>query len=508
MPDMDQMIEKLRGMPTGLVKFMEKWLRKLPAVRKEIDTQTEEIINDLESSVKPYEGKFSTYSSLPSEGRPQEDILSEIEEITLLEQSRWQGGYVSGAVYHGDREHIDFLNQVYALQSQSNPLHMDLFPSASKFESEIVSMTASMLGAGTKDECCGTVNSGGTESILLAMKTYRDLAYKEKNIRKPEIIIPESAHAAFDKAGEYFKIRVIRTPVDSDYKANVQAIRKAVSSRTIAIAASAVSFPNGVIDSIYDIAVIAEKQGIGFHVDACLGGFILPWAEKLGYDVPPFDFRVQGVTSISADTHKYGYAAKGSSVVLYRTKSLRRYQYFTATDWPGGLYLSPTLSGSRPGALSAACWAAMISMGEKGYLKAADKILKTGKYIRRGIDALNDLHVLGDPLWVISFASSSMDIYRILDFMSKRQWNLNGLHKPASIHICVTLRHTRPGVAEKFISDLTQAVDHVKNTPSEKGGMAPIYGMAATLPLRSVVNDLLERYLDLYYKVSQNDRKS
>ena len=504
---MDYMIEKLKGMPSGFVRFMDKWIRKLPAVREKIDSQTESIISDLESSVKPYDEEFTNYASLPSEGRSQEDILKEIEIITNLEKTRWQEGFVSGAVYHGDREHIDFLNRVYALQSQSNPLHIDLFPSASKFESEIISMTALMLGVNKKDECYGTVNSGGTESILLAMKTYRDWALKEKNIRSPEIIVPETAHAAFDKAGEYFKIRVIRTPVDSDYKADVPAIRNAVSSNTIAIAASAVTFPHGVIDPIEDIATIAKKRDIGFHVDACLGGFILPWAEKLGYKVSPFDFRVPGVTSISVDTHKYGYAAKGTSVILYHSKALRRYQYFTATDWPGGLYLSPTFAGSRPGALSATCWAAMISMGEKGYLESARKILETAKKIKNGIKEIDDLHILGDPLWVISFASNSIDIYRILDFMSKRKWNLNGLHKPASVHICITLRHTQPGVTEKFISDLTQAVDHVKKVPAEKGGMAPVYGMAATLPLRSVVSDLLKCYLDLYYKVSNKNRK-
>ena len=507
MIEIDHLINKLKNMPSGFVRFIDKWVWKLPSVKEEIDKKTESIISDLESSVKPYEGEFTTYASLPYEGRPQEEILKEIEKITILEETKWKGGYVSGAVYHGDMEHIDFLNQVYALQSQSNPLHIDLFPSASKFESEIVAMSAIMLGANENDDCCGTVNSGGTESILLAMKTYRDWAIAEKNIRKPEIIVPETAHAAFDKAGEYFKIRVIRTPVDSNYKADIPAIRNKVSSNTIAIAASAVTFPHGVIDPIEDIAAIADKWDIGFHVDACLGGFILPWAEKLGYEVPPFDFRVPGVTSISADTHKYGYAAKGTSVILYHSKALRRYQYFTATDWPGGLYLSPTFAGSRPGALSAACWAAMLSMGEKGYLKAAEKILKTAEHIKNGIEKMDDLHILGDPLWVISFASNSLDIYRILDFMSKRNWNLNGLHKPSSVHICITLRHTQPGVAEKFISDLTQAVDHVKKIPAEEGGMAPVYGMAATLPLRSVVSDLLKRYLDLYYKVSNKNRK-
>jgi len=500
-------MKKLTRMPRGLVMFMDKWLRKLPVVRKEIDSQTKSIINSLELSVKPYHKKFYTYSKLPTKGVSKEEILKEVEEISSLEESRWQDGYVSGAVYHGDREHINFLNRIYALQSQSNPLHIDLFPSASKFESEIVAMTAKMLGSKKNNECCGTVTSGGTESILLAMKTYRDWAKKEKNISKPEIIVPVTAHAAFDKAGEYFNIRVIRTPIDSDYKAEVQAIRKAISSRTIAIAATAVTFPHGVIDHLGEISTIARKCGIGFHVDACLGGFILPWAEKLGYDVPRFDFRLSGVTSISVDTHKYGYAAKGTSVVLYKKKELRWYQYFTVTDWPGGLYLSPTFAGSRSGALSAACWAAMISMGEEGYVNAAKNILETANYIKTGIDTIDELHILGDPLWVISFTSNTLDIYRILDFMSKKNWNLNGLHKPSSIHICITLRHTQDGIAEKFVEDLKEAVNHVKKVPKDEGGMAPIYGMAATLPIRSVVSDLLKRYLDLYYKIRSNDKE-
>ena len=208
MADIVKMIDKLKGMPSGLARYLEKWVRKLPSLQKEIDSQTESMIDNLQSSVKPYKGKFNTYSSLPEQGRPRAEILSEIEEITALEEVRWKGGYVSGAVYHGDSEHIDFLNQVYSLQSQNNPLHSDLFPSASKFESEIVSMTAKMLGADqTKDDICGVVSSGGTESILLAIKTYRDKARELNNIYRPNIVLPVTAHAAFDKAGEYFNIK-------------------------------------------------------------------------------------------------------------------------------------------------------------------------------------------------------------------------------------------------------------------------------------------------------------
>ena len=502
----NKMIEKLQNLPNGMVRIMDKWIRRLPKVKSKIDTSIDSIMTELESSVKPYNNKFKIFSELPTTGYAKEEILKQIQDITSLEESHWKEGYVSGAVYHGDKEHIDFLNQVYALQSQSNPLHVDLFPSASKFESEIVSMTASMLGAKKNSSCCGTVTSGGTESILLAMKTYRDWALKEKNIRNPEIIVPDTAHAAFDKAGEYFKIKVIRTPIDIEYRADIRAIKNAICSRTIAIVASAITFPHGIIDPIEDIGKLAKKFNIGFHVDACLGGFILPWAEKLGYEVPKFDFSIPTVTSISVDTHKYGYAAKGTSVILYKDEELRRYQYFTATDWPGGLYLSPTFAGSRPGALSAACWAAMISMGENGYMKIAKKILETANDIKKGIEKIEDLYILGDPLWVIAFSSKTLNIYRILDFMSKRKWNLNGLHKPESIHICITMRHTQPSVINNFLTDLSDAVAYVKNTPDKEEGMAPIYGMAATLPLRSVVSDLLKHYLDLYYKVKKNER--
>jgi glutamate/tyrosine decarboxylase-like PLP-dependent enzyme len=217
--------------------------------------------------------------------------------------------------------------------------------------------------------------------------------------------------------------------------------------------------------------------------------------------VSPFDFRVPGVTSISADTHKYGYAAKGTSVVLYRGAELRRFQYFTAVDWPGGLYFSPTIAGSRPGALSAVCWAALVSLGEDGYREAARRILETAAAIRRGLAALPEVRVLGDPLWIIAFTSEAVDIYKIVDFMTGRRWNLNALHKPPAAHLCVTLRHAQPGVAERFLADLQAAIAHVRDNPGERGEMAPVYGMAATLPLRGVVGDMLKRYIDLLYKV-------
>lgn len=499
---MEFVVNKLGWLSPGILASLEKRLKSVPYVQEKMAAEYDAIMDGLEDSLKPYREGFSSYRRIPEAARARQDILREMEELKSLEVSRWQDGFASGAVYHGDDEHIDFLNRVYAIHSQSNPLHSDLWPSTTKFEAEIVAMTANMLGAGRAgDEVAGTVSSGGTESILLAMKAYRDRAKDQRGITKPEMIIPTTAHAAFDKAAQYFGIKLVRVPVDAGYKADVSATRRAITGNTIVLVGSAPSFPHGIIDPIEELSELARERGIGFHTDACLGGFVLPWAERLGYDIPAFDFRLPGVTSMSADTHKYGYAAKGTSVVLYRGRELRHYQYYSATEWPGGLYFSPTFAGSRPGALSAACWAAMVAMGEPGYMAATKRILETAAVIRQGIVEMPDLVVLGDPLWVIAFASEALDIYRVMEAMTEKGWSLNGLHMPPCVHICVTLRHTQPGVAERFLGDLRSAVEFVRQNPDAEGRMAPVYGMAATLPLRGVVGDMLKRYMDLLYEV-------
>ncbi len=497
----DFVMRALNRVNPRVMRTAEKTLKAVPGVNARMEHEYDGMMRELEPSLKPYAREFETYARLPKTGRDREEILDEMEKLNAREQEKWRDGFVSGAVYHGDASYIDFLNRVYALNSQSNPLHADVFPSTTKFEAEIVSMTAQLFGANSSNDICGTVSSGGTESILLAMKTYRDWARDKKGITAPEIIAPVSAHAAFDKAAQYFNIKLISIPVRDDMRADVEATRRALSKNTIALIGSAPCFPHGVIDHIQELSELAREHGIGFHTDACLGGFILPFAEKLGYPVPPYDFRLPGVTSMSADTHKYGYAAKGTSVVLYRGRALRHYQYYTATDWSGGLYFSPTFAGSRPGALSAAAWAAMLSIGEEGYLDATRRILETAEKIQAGIRAIPALKILGAPLWVIAFTSFEVNIYQVMEQMTKRGWSLNGLHKPSAVHIALTLRHTLPGVAERFISDLQESVSYVQAHPQDKGELAPVYGLAANLPLRGVVSDLLKRYLDTLYKV-------
>jgi glutamate/tyrosine decarboxylase-like PLP-dependent enzyme len=465
-----------------------------------------------EPTVKDYRARYATYGSLPSQGRDRDEVLAEMREMAELEEARWEDGYASGSVYHGDPSHIDFLNRVYALNSQANPLHTDLWPSAVKYESEIVAMTATMLGAGgigdgpgSDTGVCGTVSSGGSESIQLAMKTYRDHARATRGITKPQMVVPVSAHAAFDKAAQYFGIDIVHVPTRPDGRADVDATAAALTDDTVVVVGSSPSFPHGVIDPIEELSELARARGIGFHTDACLGGFVLPWAERLGYAVPPFDFRLPGVTSMSADTHKYGYAAKGTSVVLYRTLELRHFQYFTTTDWPGGLYCSPTFAGSRPGALSAACWAALVSIGEAGYLDATRRILAVADEVKSGLrEGFPELRIIGDPLFVIAFTSAdeSLDIYRVLDAMTRRGWSLNGLHRPAAVHLCVTLRHTRGDVGERFLADLRSAIDEVRADPNREGGMAPVYGMANTIPDRGLVADAMLDHMDGWYRLS------
>ncbi len=456
----------------------------------------------LEAELRPYRNTHHTYTHLPERGRRRQEILAEMRELAGREEPKWRSGYASGSVYHGGADHIEFLNEVYAINSQSNPLHPELWPSAVKYEAEVVAMTASMLGGGEEGAqgVCGTISSGGTESILLAMRTYRDQARAERKITDPEMVVPVSAHAAFDKAAHYFDIRLVPVPLDSAFRADVEAAARLVSSNTVAVVASAPGFPHGVIDPVDELSELARRHGIGCHVDCCLGGFVLPWAERLGYAVPPFDFRLPGVTSMSADTHKFGYAAKGTSVVLYRTNLLRRFQYYRNATWMGGLYYSPTFAGSRSGALGAEAWAAMLAFGQEGYTAATKALLETAATIRAGIEGIPELEVLGDPLWVIAFGSDDIDVYAVMDQMNSRGWSLNGLQNPPAAHICVTLRHCQQGVAERFVADLEASVQVVRRLPGGRGVMAPIYGMAGATKTRATVEELLERYGDLQFK--------
>jgi sphinganine-1-phosphate aldolase len=461
----------------------------------------EKVLGDMH----PYRERYPTFRRLPESGLDRDAILKDLQEIAAQEDQVWESGQVSGTIYHGGKQHYDFLNRVFALFSHMNLLQRDMCPSGTKFEAEIVAMVASMLnGEAVKernpdDEVCGVVTSGGSESIQSAMLVYRDWARAEMGITQPEMVVPETIHPAFEKGAHYLGIQLVRVPVGADYEADVGAMRQRINRNTIAIAGSAGNYPHGVIDPLEKLSELALEHGIGMHVDGCLGGFILPWIEKLGYQIPPFDFRLPGVTSMSCDTHKWGFSLKGTSVVLYRNPNLRHYQYYTATNWAGGLYVSPTFQGSRSGGLSAAAWAAMLAMGESGYLEAVRGIMRAADRIRAGIAEIPEIKLIGKTTFVIGMTSDEMDIYHVNDYLTTKGWRMNGLQSPPGFHFCVTLPQSQPGVADRFVSDLKEAVDYAKHPPRPDPASGAVYGLAGSLP--DMLTDMMVYVLDEMYEV-------
>ncbi|XP_030604356.1 sphingosine-1-phosphate lyase 1 isoform X1 [Archocentrus centrarchus] len=474
-------------------------IRKIPFVGGAIQSKLNKALDDMSASMCTLKEGMSYTTELPSKGLTQSQVMDKIREYDTLNEVKWEKGCVSGAVYWGDASLTKLLVKVYGDFAWSNPLHPDIFPGVRKMEAEIVRMTCTLFHGGPNS--CGTVTSGGTESILMACKAYRDIAY-ERGIKHPEILAPVSVHAAFDKAAHYFGMKLVHIPLDKKtMKVDVKAMRRAISKNTAMLVCSAPQFPHGIVDPVEEVAKLAVRYNIPLHVDACLGGFLIVFMAKAGYPLAPFDFRVKGVTSISADTHKYGYAPKGSSVILYSDKKYRQYQYFVAPDWQGGIYASPSIAGSRPGGIIAACWATMMHMGENGYVEATRKIVSTARKIKTEIRKIKGVFVFGDPVVsVVAIGSDDFDIFRLSNALTSKGWNLNTLQYPSSIHICCTVLHTQSGVADHFIRDVKEQVAIIMKNPKEKTtGMGAIYGMAQAIPDRSLVTEISRGFLDCLY---------
>uniref|UniRef100_A0A8C5I8W1 sphinganine-1-phosphate aldolase n=1 Tax=Gouania willdenowi TaxID=441366 RepID=A0A8C5I8W1_GOUWI len=478
-------------------------IRKIPFVGASIQNQLNKALDDMSLSLCTLKEGMSYTKQLPSKGLSQSQVMDRIREYETLSKHdssvQWEKGRVSGAVYWGDESLTKFLVKVYGDFAWSNPLHPDIFPCVRKMEAEVVRMSCTLFNGGPKS--CGTVTSGGTESILMACKAYRDMAH-ERGVKYPEILAPVSVHAAFDKAAHYFGMKLVHIPlVNNTMKVDVKAMKRAINGNTAMLVCSAPQFPHGIMDPVEEVAELAVRYNLPLHVDACLGGFLIVFMEKAGYTLAPFDFSVKGVTSISADTHKYGYAPKGSSVILYSDTKYRQYQYFVAPDWQGGIYASPSIAGSRPGGIIAACWATMMHMGEDGYIETTKKIISTARKIITGINQIEGVYVFGNPeVSVVAIGSDVFDIFRLSNALTSKGWNLNTLQFPSSIHICCTVLHTQPGVADQFIGDVREQVAIIMKNPSEKTtGMGAIYGMAQSIPDRSMVTEISRGFLDCLY---------
>src|SRR5215813_13623880 len=451
-----------------------------------------------------YQARYEVNAKLPERGRPRTDVLAELLAMAHEEDAFWETGKCSGTMYCGDHEHYAFMTEAFGLFAHMNALQRDMCPSATRFEGEIIAMAQDLLRAeaiadGTP---VGVVTTGGTGSILHAMLAYRERAREERGITRPNIVKPETAHPAFDKACHLFGIELRRAPVDPGTTlVDVAAVADRIDGDTITIVGSACNYGYGTIDPIAELSALALERGVGLHVDGCLGGFLLPFGQELGYEIPVFDFRLPGVTSISADTHKYGYAFKGSSVCLFRDKALRNAQYFFLTDWSGGKYCSPGIEGSRSGGLLAATWAAMVSLGREGYLRYAKRIFEASTAMQAAVKRHPELRILGTPTFLFSFTSDAFDIYHVNDFMRTRGWRFNGQQYPNALHMAVTRPQTAPGVVETFARDLDAAVRYAREHATEQPKSGAIYGgvvggmtSEADEFIRMVMADLMDQH--------------
>lgn len=389
----------------------------------------------------------------PEQGTPREELLAEMRERKSSDAD-WRGGRTWSLVYGtGDEEVGRVLEEAFHLHLHENALNPLAFPSLRGYEREVVSWVGSLLHGG--DRARGSMSSGGTESIFLAVQVARDRARAERGVREPEVLLPETAHPAFRKAAHYLDVRVRPVPVRGDLRADPGAAAELIGDRTALVVASAPCYPYGVVDPVPELAALAARAEVPCHVDACLGGLVLPFLERLGEEVPPWDFRVEGVTSISADLHKHGYAVKGASTIVHRSAEQFRYQVFVVEDWAGGVYGGATTAGTRPAGPIAAAWAVVRHLGLEGYLRLTEVVRDATRALREGIDAIEGLHVLGDPdATALAFGSDRHDVFAVCDAMEDRGWRLD--RQVDSLHLIVTPRHAP--VVDTFLADLAEAV--------------------------------------------------
>jgi glutamate/tyrosine decarboxylase-like PLP-dependent enzyme len=401
----------------------------------------------------------NTKLTFPKEGYREHELLQYVENKRLKDID-WRQGKAFALVYHPGDERAAMIKRFYDLYASENALNPTAFPSLPELEAETISMCTDLLRG---DEFVrGNITSGGTESILLAVKTAKSWAKKNKpHIKNPNVVVPASVHPAFMKAFDYFDLDYTSVELTEDYRACPKAMREAVNENTILVVGSAPSYPHGLVDPIPEIAAIAKDKNILCHVDACVGGFILPFLRQLGHTFSNFDFSVDGVTSISAEVHKYGYSTKGSSVVLYKNPELRKCQFSTYTKWNGGVYGSPTMAGTRPAGSISGAWAALKIIGANGYQEMAKVTVDVTQKIRKAIDENPYLEIVGNPeMTILAFKSNHFDIFKLADELNKKGWHFERQQNPACLHLTINYIHRLS--VDTFINDLNESVELAK----------------------------------------------
>lgn len=398
---------------------------------------------------------------LPKKGTSREELRRRMEEAATGDVN-WLAGMAAGTNYAAGEDVEAVAKEAYLRFFSTNGLLRSAFPSIARFEDDVIDYVAGLFHG---PEAVGSITSGGSESILMGVKSARDRARdRHPSIREPEMVVPESAHPAFTKAADYFGIRLVKVPLDKDHQVDVDRYRSAITDQAVLLVASAPSLTIGMVDPIEELGALAAERDVNLHVDACVGGFFLPFAEKLGHHVPTWDFRVPGVTTISADLHKFGYTAKGASVVLSRSRGVYEHQVFRfgGPGQPDDWYVTPSMTGTRPGGALAAAWAVMTYLGEDGYLRLVDG---TMKYLHRwwdGVSQIDGLYVVGRPaMSVFAISSRSLDIFAIADGMEHRGWIVfRDTYPLPTIRFMQSPGH-EPYV-DRYLEDLREVADLVR----------------------------------------------
>ena len=397
---------------------------------------------------------------MPEKGSDWSALRARLEALGEKDAD-WRSARTAVYVFNAGEDVLQVAKDAYALYQSENALGPMAFPSLKRMEEEVVGMGLSLLHAPAGAR--GNITSGGTESILLAVKTCRDAARARGFDAVGELVIPLSAHPAFDKAAHYLDLTVARVPVAGDYRADVGAMAAAITPRTLMLVGSAPCFPYGVVDPIAELSALAQERELWLHVDACVGGYFAPFARMNGVPVPDFDFALPGVRSMSADLHKYGYSAKGASTVFQRSEEQWQHQIFQFDGWPAGGMLTPTVAGTRPGGAIASAWAVMNYLGVEGYREKARLVTETRARLMREIDAMDELRTYGDPqLGIFIYGSERLDPFAVWGGMAKRGWFTGLTTEPRAVHLMLSPAHAR--VADEYLDDLRAVVKDVAAT--------------------------------------------
>jgi glutamate/tyrosine decarboxylase-like PLP-dependent enzyme len=423
--------------------------------------------------------------NIPQQGLSKEEILNTLQAFKTRDMD-WRAGKVWCYVYDPGEDPAEVTREAYLAYLNENGLDPSVFPSLLKVETDVVRAVINLLHGDSN--AVGHLTSGGTESIMLAVKTARDKARLEHpEITEPELVLPKTAHAAFHKAAHYLCVKPVVVDIDPQtFKVRAEDMRANITPSTILLVASAPGYSQGVMDPIEEIGEVAKKKNLLFHVDACVGGLHLSFLRKLGYEVPAFDFTVPGVTSISTDLHKYGYAAKGCSAIMYRSKDIRKYQIFASTDTTGYTLINPTMLSSKTGGPLAGAWAILNFLGEEGYKKIVHEVQGAAKRLVDGVNSIPGLQVLGDPIMsMFSFKSDIINVYQLADEMNRRGWYIQPQFStpltPRNLHISVS--HGTIHNVDALLKDLHECVEVVRSKPPlDSGAIQDMVGAALQSP--------------------------